>query len=194
MESAALERLNRELAQSHLEAVDVLISTVHFSNTYEKKMQEKQLDAQVRLTNNSLEERKAQQLDNQATIDTLSLEEQKIVDGFEAALEGERLQLERQILDVGRSAADLDKRRRMEADAEYEKLIAEGVLQLAMADALRERLLNEALGSPGGRLHLARLAAENLQFRSITLNSNDPRVPSVLDLDQMIELLVGRED
>ncbi len=193
VEIAALERLNRELAESHLEAVDVLISTVHFSNVYENKMQEKQLDAQVRLTNNSIEDRKAQQLENRATTDALSLEEQEIVDSFEAALEVQRLQLERQILDVERSTADLDQRRRMEADAEYERLIAEGDLHLAKAEALRERLLNEALGSPGGRLHLARLAAENLRFRSVTLNSNDPRVPSVLDLDQMVDLLVGRD-
>jgi len=194
VESAALERLNRELAACHLEALDVLISTVHFSNVYEKKMQEKQLDAQVRLTNNSLEDRKAQQLENRATVDALSLEEQQIVDGFEAALEGQRLRIERQILDVERSAADLSQRRRMEADAEYETLIAAGDLQLAKAEALRERLLNEALESPGGRLHLARQAAENLNFRSVILNSNDPRVPNVLDLDQMVELLLGRQD
>lgn len=194
VEDAALERLNRELGESHLEAVAVLISTVNFSKTYEKKMQEKQLDAQVRLTNRSIEDRKAQQLENQATTDALALEEQQIIDGFDADLEGSRLLIEREILDVERSAADLGQRRRMEADAEYAKLVAEGDLQLAKAEALRERLLNESLGSPGGRLHLARQAAENLRFRSVTLNSNDPRVPNVLDLDQMIELLLGRED
>jgi hypothetical protein len=40
---------------------------------------------------------------------------------------------------------------------------------------------------------LARKAAENLNIRHVTLNSNDPRVPSVLDLDELARILVGRE-
>jgi hypothetical protein len=38
---------------------------------------------------------------------------------------------------------------------------------------------------------LARRAAENLNIRQVTLNSNDPRVPSVLDLDDLVKLLIG---
>ena len=34
-------------------------------------------------------------------------------------------------------------------------------------------------------------AADNLNIRAVTLNSNDPSVPSLLDLDRMVKLLIG---
>ncbi len=51
--------------------------------------------------------------------------------------------------------------------------------------------MRKALATSGGRLWLARQAAENLNIRTVTLNSNDPSVPSVLDLDGMVKLLMG---
>ncbi|MBK7643873.1 MAG: hypothetical protein IPJ19_12645 [Planctomycetes bacterium] len=38
---------------------------------------------------------------------------------------------------------------------------------------------------------LARQAAQNLNLRSVTLNSNDPRVPLILDLDELAARLLG---
>ena len=38
---------------------------------------------------------------------------------------------------------------------------------------------------------LGLLAAENLTVPSVTLNSNDPRVPLILDLDELTKVLVG---
>ena len=40
----------------------------------------------------------------------------------------------------------------------------------------------------------ARDAAENLNFTSVTLNSNDPAVPSVIDIDALVDLLIGSGD
>ena len=62
------------------------------------------------------------------------------------------------------------------------------------AEALRDKLKNAALDTVGGRILQARDAAENLNFQSVTLNSNDPRVPSVIDIDALVRLLVGSED
>ena len=51
--------------------------------------------------------------------------------------------------------------------------------------------MRKALATGGGRVWLARHAAENLNIEGMTLNSNDPSVPPVLDLDRMERLLFG---
>ena len=86
-----------------------------------------------------------------------------------------------------------DKRIRAEADAAFETSIANGKLAIEKAEALRNELRNKALDTKGGRIFLAQKAAENLEFESVTLNSNDPRVPSVIDIGAMVRLLVGDE-
>ena len=50
------------------------------------------------------------------------------------------------------------------------------------------------LDTIGGRILQARDAAENLNFTSITLNSNDPNVPSVIDIDALVDILIGSDD
>ena len=87
-----------------------------------------------------------------------------------------------------------DKRVRAEADADYETFVAEGGLAIDLAEALRNELRNKALDTVGGRIFLARQAAENLQFEHVTLNSNDPSIPSVIDIDAMVKLLVGSRE
>lgn len=52
--------------------------------------------------------------------------------------------------------------------------------------------MGAAYALPGAELHLGRKAAESLQIQSVTLNSNDPSVPSILDLDELTELLLGK--
>ena len=73
-------------------------------------------------------------------------------------------------------------------------MIAEGNLAIAKAEALRNELRNQALDTIGGRIYLAQQAAENLQFESVTLNSNDPSIPSVINIDEMMDLLLGKRD
>ena len=81
--------------------------------------------------------------------------------------------------------------KRADADATHATLLAEGNLGIAEAEALRDSLRNAALDSTGGRILLARQAAENLQIDAVTLNSNDPAVPTVIDIDALVRLLVG---
>jgi hypothetical protein len=69
--------------------------------------------------------------------------------------------------------------------------VAEGERALAQVEAQKLELVNQTYGSAGGRVMLARHAAENLDIRSVTLNSNDPRVPSILDLDDLAQRLLG---
>ena len=84
-----------------------------------------------------------------------------------------------------------DNRVRPAADARYETLLADGKLAIAKAEALRDELRNEALDSLGGKILQARDAADNLRFESVTLNSNDPGVPTVIEIDKLVDLLVG---
>jgi hypothetical protein len=81
--------------------------------------------------------------------------------------------------------------RRAEAQAEHDRLVMDGDRLVMRSESLKEGLMRKALATSGGRLWLARQAAENLNIRTVTLNSNDPSVPSVLDLDRMVKLLMG---
>jgi hypothetical protein len=92
------------------------------------------------------------------------------------------------------AAGEYDLSTRAQADAGYEVLIADGNLAVAKAEALRDELRNAALDTAGGRILQARDAAENLNFSSVTLNSNDPSVPSVIDIDALVDILVGDAD
>ena len=87
-----------------------------------------------------------------------------------------------------------DKTTRARADADYETLVADGNLAIAKAEALRDELRNRALATRGGRILLAKQAAENLRLESVTLNSNDPAVPTVLDIGALVDLLIGSEE
>ena len=97
------------------------------------------------------------------------------------------------IAQVNAEAEIYDRRVRAEADAEYETLIAEGNLAVAKSEALRNELRNKALDTLGGRIYLAKQAADNLQFEHVTLNSNDPSVPSILNINELVKMLVGEQ-
>ena len=81
----------------------------------------------------------------------------------------------------------------MKAEGDAEKVIAEatGQLALEMAEALRNELRTLALNSEGGRILLALQAAENLNIPSVILNSDDPAVPTILNLSELTKMLVG---
>ena len=66
-----------------------------------------------------------------------------------------------------------------------------GQLAVDQAEALKERLTNEALESAGGRLLLAQEAAAALKIKSITLDAARPDAPNPLDLDGFVRLMVG---
>ena len=57
--------------------------------------------------------------------------------------------------------------------------------------ALRDQLRNEALNTRGGHILLALDAVANLNIPNVILNSDDPAVPMLLDLNAMTKLLVG---
>jgi hypothetical protein len=55
-------------------------------------------------------------------------------------------------------------------------------------------LRNVALDTRGGRIFLGIEAARNLQIDSVTLNSNDPSVPTIIELQKLVEILIGEPE
>ncbi|MDF1799550.1 MAG: hypothetical protein P1V81_10270, partial [Planctomycetota bacterium] len=72
--------------------------------------------------------------------------------------------------------------------------ISEGKLAVDLAKSIGQRLHLEALDSPGGRVYLAREAASQLKVDEVWLDSRDPDVPSMLDVDELAALLFGSGD
>lgn len=187
----ALPRLRSAMAEFNVEPEQVLIRAVRFPAGYEERLQEKQLTYQQR----DLAEAQKALEDQKAITQTKEAE----IEAAEKELRGDwdkRLQLvesENQvaIAKILAEANVYDKGTRAEAEASFATSVANGQLAIDKAEALRNELRNQALDTTGGRIFLAQQAAENLHFESVTLNSNDPKVPSVIDLDAMVRLLIG---
>lgn len=187
----SLPKLERELSAFYVTPDQILIRAVSFTDAYERKLQEKQLTYQQRLlatANERVERQRAITETKNAEIEAAEKEQRG---DWDKRLETLRATNEVQIAGVEAEARIYQRGTRAKAEADYETLMAEGKLAIARAEALRDQLRNEALDTVGGRIFLAQQAAQNLQLEHITLNSNDPEVPSVLDIDELVRLLIG---
>jgi regulator of protease activity HflC (stomatin/prohibitin superfamily) len=183
--------LDRALAPDHVEVERVLLTQVWFGPTYEKQLQARQLAAQQLLLQSAAADVEAQR----SRIELFQQETENSLKAISAELDEEiarRAAAGRaEIAAVQAGTKAYVDARKAEAQAERDRLVLEGERTLARAQALKEGLMRKALATAGGRLWLARSAAENLNIRQVTLNSNDPRVPSILDLDAIVKLLIG---
>lgn len=135
----------------------------------------------------------AQRATNQLATAELARAEQSLAAELALAAESERIALEEEILTVQRDAQARAKDLSREADRAFANFVAEGQRAIAETEALRVHLESEALAHPGARMVLAREAAANLRLERVALDANDPRVPTVLDLDALVALLVGAD-
>lgn len=187
----ALKPLNTLLAEFHVEALGVLIRRVTFQAQYESQLQEKQF-----LVQKANLDRAQGLVANEAKV-TNSIEKQigaaeaKLMADWDKRFQEERSRFEVLIAQIRADARVYESRTKAEGDAEVVRLRAEGQLALDRARALRDELRNAALATRGGRIYLALQAAQNLKVPAVTLNSNDPRVPMILDLDEMTRVLMG---
>ncbi|MFT5287056.1 MAG: hypothetical protein ACI8TQ_003232 [Planctomycetota bacterium] len=176
----------------HVEPIDLLIRAVHFPPEYEAKLQEKQLTQQKALLAYAQEKVENQeQVTGVISKETEALEKEARA-GWNKRLQNELSTNEIKVATINGEAEVYQRRTRSEADADYQTAIAEGELALAKAEAVRNDLRNKALDTTGGRILLASQAAENLRIDEVTLNSNDPSVPSVIDIAAMVRLLLGQ--
>jgi regulator of protease activity HflC (stomatin/prohibitin superfamily) len=189
-----LPKLNALLFEYHVEAESILITQVWFGAEYEKKLQQRQLTHQEALLSEAGklvdEERQRVELFKQ----DIDASEKSIRADMDKSIEEQLATGRQRIAEIQAETKYYAKTRRAAAQAEYDKLVAEGDRALAQAEGLKESLTNEGLDTKGGRLLLAREAAENLNIKHVTLNSNDPRVPSVLDLEELVRLLTGSRE
>jgi len=188
---AILPVLREELQQYYVMPESILIRAVRFPQGYEKRLQEKQLTYQKRLlaeAEKKVEDQKAITQTIEAEIEAAEKEERGDWDKKLQTLSSNNEVLIREIEAEARVEHDT---KQAEADAYYETALADGNLAVAKSEALRNELRNAALDTTGGRIYLAQQAAENLNLESVTLNSNDPAIPSVIEIDEMVELLIG---
>ena len=191
--AAARSRLDDLLAAIHVDVESLLVTQFLFALEYEKKLQERQLLAQQALMNAAQAALSDAREKVKAHETAVEAEEKRIRAEWDARI-GEVIAAGRKrIVALEQEAKEYDRRRKAEAQAESDRLVAEGQRALERARGLEEVLANELYDSEGGRILLARMAAERLKIDAVTLNANDPRVPNVLDLDAMVRLLLGAE-
>ena len=187
----AMPLLRESLAAFHVTPDQVLIRAVSFTEAYERKLQEKQLTYQQRLLATANERVERQRAITDTKNAEIEAAEKELRGDWDKRLEQLRATNEVEIASIEAETRVYATRTQAEADAEYETRIAEGRLAVAKSEALRDELRNKALDTVGGRIFLAQQAAENLRFEHITLNSNDPSVPSVLNIDELVRMLIG---
>lgn len=189
--AATLEVLNRELRESHVRAENVVINSVYFPGDYELKLQETQLLAQQTIMNRALVEYENSKQDVGIERARIESAERDLRGEYDMLMEQDRADSEREIAVIRTGFLKYRGQREGQAMAEYDQLIAEGEAAMGSATAYRTKKFAEVYRTPGGRMYLASIAASNLNIGEVTLNSNNPNVPSVLNLDELIGLLIG---
>ncbi|MCB9896861.1 MAG: hypothetical protein H6825_02530 [Planctomycetes bacterium] len=186
-----LPMLNDELAGFHVVAESLLIRRVAFPPDYEAKLQAKQLLTQQALLDGAL----ALQAEQEQVTNSIEQQIGAAIKAKSAQWDKKLQELESEyevtIAGIRAETMTYESRVKAEGDAEKVSLEAEGQLAIDRAQALRDQLRNEILNTRGGRIWLALEAAGNLNVPKVTLNSNDPRVPLVIDLAELAGLLVG---
>lgn len=188
-----LEVLRTELAIFHVEPENLFIRKVGFPAQYETKLQEKQLLRQESQLESALTEQAGVEQEVNTQTRKIAAEALASEKEWDRKIQEKRSEYQVLIAKINADALLYAQKTLAEGEAEREIAMARGNLALEKAGALRDELRNDALDSVGGRILLALQAVENLQIPEVTLNSDDPAVPLILDLSQMTELLIGEK-
>lgn len=183
--------LDSEIADYHCTVDQVLIRAIRFQREYEEQLQEKQYLRQLAnldqaLTRQAEEEKTVNAIDRQ-----IQAAELKLGQEWEKRLQEKKSEYDVKIAQIRADAEVYARRTRAEGEAERVIRTANGKLAVEKAEALRNELRTQALDSEGGRVLLALQAAEALNMPSVVLNSDDPAVPKILDLDALVKMLIG---
>ncbi len=187
----ALAALNTELSPFHVKADAVLIRKVAFPEEYEKKLQQKQLFTQTANFDVAETARLGEVLNTGKYEKEIAAAEALSLAQWEKKIESFRTEYTLQVARIQAEALQHSKQTRAEADAIHQTKMAEGKLALDKAEAMLTEKRSEALATPGGQIYVAKLAAENLNIGRVLLNASDPRVPLILDIHGIAEMLIG---
>ena len=187
----ALDKLNESFDEIHLVAEQILVEGVGFSPAYEKKLVETQRERQRGrvLVARQLEDQEQQTILRQRSEIDRELLERRIE--LDREIEEVRVAGQGLAAEKVRTVAQFESERRANADRDYALAIATGEAALARANDLERRLHGEILSGPGGDQYLAVKAARAARLQEVTLDANDPRMPSPLDVSGMVELFGG---
>lgn len=173
---SAIKPLNAQLRQYHMQVVEsgVVIRSLLFDPPYEAQLQAKQQYAvQAELDMAIQNESKAKQ-----ETDTVQKGIDKDVaierESWNNQIEEKRKEIEVKIAETKALATEYDKKIRSEADAEHEKLLAQGERAEAEAEALGKKLESDALASKAGKTFSAIEAVRAFKLGDMQLNSSDP--------------------
>lgn len=187
----AFPYLEISLAEFHCQAESILIRRFGFQPEYEQRLQDKQYLRQETLLDQALTLVAEQEL-------TVNLLERQIVAAelaktqeWEKRIQEKTSEYDVLLATIRADASVYAANTMAEGDAELVISEANGQLALEKAEALRNELRTAALNSEGGRILLALTAAENLNIPKVTLNSDDPAVPTILNLSELTKMLVG---
>lgn len=189
----ALALLNTSLAEIHVEAEEILIDELRFSDAYEKKLVETQRERQ---RGRVLEARQLEDQEQQTILRRRhEIDQELLTRRIELDREIERIRGDGQALAVesAQRVAKLESEIRADADREYELLVAQGEAELLKAQELEKRLHADILTGEGGDEYLALQAVRATRLQKVTLNSNDSRVPNPLDVESMVGLFVAED-
>ncbi len=186
--------LEEALGELHVRPSAILIRAVRFPSGYESRLQEKQLTRQKSQLAIARQRVEVQLQESGKAEKEIEAAEKEQRGTWDKRLQEKRSENQVKLAEIIGEANRQDQEIRANADADYETMIADGKLALDKAEALRNSLRNEALNTSGGRILMARQAAENLNIESVTLNSNDPSVPTIIDIPALVELLVGGKE
>lgn len=183
--------LDAAFAEFFCTAEAILIRRISFEAQYEAKLQEKQYLRQKAnldgaLTLQAEEEKKVNLIERQIQAAELGLTQD-----WEKRIQEKKSEYEVLIAQIDADARIYEQRTLAEGEAGRVIAEANGQLAIEKAEALRNQLRTEALNSEGGAILLALDAARNLNMPNVTLNSDDPAVPLVLDLNQLTQMLIG---
>ncbi len=190
-EAALRQELDLRLARDHIQVEGVLLTQVWFGPQYEKMLQSKQLAAQQLLLQVAATGVDAQRARIEIFQQEMDNSLKRIASDGDQRIAERSARARSEVAAIETATKSYGETRRAEAQAEHDRSLLEGDRLVARSESLKDGLMRKALATSGGRLWLARQAAENLNIRTVTLNSNDPSVPSVLDLDGMVKLLMG---
>lgn len=191
--SKALAKLKEKLQQFHVEPEAIMIRRVAFPPEYEAKLQQKQLFTQKARLDQADTLKLAEVLRTGTIEKQISAAEALSVAEWDKKMETLRTEYALKVAEIHAEALQYDKKTRAEADAKYQTKLAEGKLAIDKAEALLSQLRSEALSTTGGRIYVARQAAEGLNPGRVILSSSDPRVPLFIDVHKMADLLLGEE-
>lgn len=185
--------LASELAPLSVALDGLYIQGVRFSADFEKKLQEKQVAHQTAL----LHEARVRVEEAQAEVarrrgETAALESQALAE-WDQEREAAKAAFALESASLDAETAAYVQGLKVAVESDYKAKLAEGEAAVQGAQNQLGRLRIEALATEGGKVWLAQKAAAGLKVKEVWLDSRDPRVPSMLDLDALARLFLGSE-